>query len=71
MAELGLRCCTGFFLAAVNSGYSLIVVCGLLIAMASLAAEHELLGIPVAAHGLSSCGSRTLGNRFSTGGTWA
>ena len=44
-------------LAAVSRGYSLVVVCGLLIAMASLFSEHGLSGVwalVAAAHGLSS-----------------
>ena len=38
----GLHCCAGFGLAAVSAGYSLVVVCGLLIAMASVVVEHGL-----------------------------
>ena len=45
---LGLLCCMGFSLVAANGGYYLVVVLGLLIAVASLVTEH----------GLSSCGSR-------------
>ena len=37
---LGLCGCEGFSLVAVSGGYSLVVVCGLLIAAASLVAEH-------------------------------
>ena len=41
---LGLRCCVGFSLVAVSASYSLVVVHGLLIAVASLvgglALEH-------------------------------
>ena len=40
LAVLGLHCCAGFSLVVVSRGCSLIVVCGLLIAVASLAAEH-------------------------------
>ena len=39
---LGLRCCPGFSLVAVNRDCSLVVVSGLLIAVASLVAEHRL-----------------------------
>ena len=42
----------------VSSGYSLVGVSGLLVAVASLVVEHGLGGIQasvVAAHGLSSC----------------
>ena len=42
MTELGLRCYPGFPLVSVNSGCSLVVVCGLLIAVASLIVEHGL-----------------------------
>ena len=42
MAVLGLRCCAGSFLVAVSRGYSLDVVHGLLIAVASLVAELRL-----------------------------
>ena len=45
---LGLLCCMGFSLVAANGGYYLVMVLGLLIAVASLVTEH----------GLSSCGSR-------------
>ena len=34
--------CTGFSLVVVNSGYSVVAVCGLLIAVASRVAEHRL-----------------------------
>ena len=37
---LGLRCCVGFSLVVASRGYSLAVVLSLLIAMASLLAEH-------------------------------
>ena len=41
---LGLCCCVGFLLVTVGGSYSLAVVCKLLIAMTSLAAEHGLQG---------------------------
>ena len=44
-----------------NGGYSLVVVRGLLIAVASLVVEHGLKAVwasVVAMHGLSGCGSR-------------
>ena len=44
-----------------SGGYSLIVVCGFLIAVTSLVAEH----------GLSSCGSRALEHRLSSCGARA
>ena len=42
LAVLGLRCCVGFSLVAVSASYSLVVVHGLLIAVASLLVEHRL-----------------------------
>ena len=41
LAVLGL-CCTSFSLVAGSGGYSLVVACRLLIAVASLTAEHRL-----------------------------
>ena len=41
-AVLGLCCCVGFSLVAASGGHSPVVVCGLLIAVASLVAEHGL-----------------------------
>ena len=41
-AVLGLHCCAGFSIVAVSAGYSLVVVCGLLIVMASVVVEHGL-----------------------------
>ena len=55
MAVLGLHCCTGFSLVVVSRGYTLVAVSRLLIAVASLVAEHELSGTwasVLAAHGL-------------------
>ena len=42
MAVLGLHCCSGFSLAVASGGCSLVVVCRLGIAVASLVAEHGL-----------------------------
>ena len=42
LAVQGLRCCTGFSLVVANRGYSLFVVLSLLVAVASLAADHRL-----------------------------
>ena len=42
LAVLGLHCCAGFSLVVVSRGCSLIVVCGLLIAVVSIVVEHEL-----------------------------
>ena len=61
---LGLHCCSGFSLAAVSRGYSLVVELRLLIAVASLVVEHRLKGVGASVvgsfqaleHRLSSCG---------------
>ena len=42
MAVHGLCFCEGFSLIVVSGGYSLVVVCGLLIVVASLIVEHGL-----------------------------
>ena len=42
LAVLGLHCCTGSSLLAPSRVYALAAVHGLLISVASLAAEHEL-----------------------------
>ena len=42
MAILFICCCDGFSLVVTSRGYFLLVVCGLLIEMASLVAEHGL-----------------------------
>ena len=42
LAVLGLCCCVGFSLVVASGGYFLVVVCRLLIVMASLIAEHRL-----------------------------
>ena len=42
LAMLDLCCCEGFSLVVVSRGYSLFVVHGLLIAVASLVAEHGI-----------------------------
>ena len=39
---LGLHGCARISVVAANRGYSLVAMCGLLIAVASLAAEHRL-----------------------------
>ena len=56
-----------FSLVGESGGYSLVMVCGLLILMASLVAEHRFY----MAHGLSRCGSRALKHRLYSCGTWA
>ena len=42
MAALGLRCCTWAFSSCGEQGLLLVVVCGLLIVVASLVVEHGL-----------------------------
>ena len=42
LVVLGLCCCMGFSLAAESRGYPVVMVQGLLIAMASLVVEHRL-----------------------------
>ena len=42
LAVLGLGCCTSFSLVATSGSYSRVVACRLLIAVASLMAEHGL-----------------------------
>ena len=42
MAALGLRCCTRVFFSCGELGLLFVAVCGLLIAVASLVAEHGL-----------------------------
>ena len=57
---LGLCCCMAFFLAVVSWGSSLVVMCGLPIAVASLVAEHRRQGKQASvfvACALRSCGS--------------
>ena len=67
LAALGLSSCG-------EQGLLFVVVCGLLIAVASLAAKHRVWGARasvVVARGLSSCGSRALECRLSSCGTGA
>ena len=42
MTLLGLRCCVTFSLVVAKEDYCLVVVLGLLVAVASLVAEHRL-----------------------------
>ena len=63
-----------FSLVVASRGYSMAAVCWLLIAVASLVAEHGLLGAQasaVAVHGLSSCISWSLEHRLTSCGTLA
>ena len=65
LAMLDLCCCMGFSLVAVSGGYSLVVVCRLLIVVTCCGAQ--VLG----SMGFSSCGSPTLEHRLSICGVWA
>ena len=63
-----------FFLVLQGGGYSLLVVCELLVVVASLVVEHRLWGIQasvVAARGLGSCGLQAPECRLNSCGTWA
>ena len=63
----------GFSLVVASGGYY-VVVCGLLIAVASLCCRAQALGARAAvvvARGLSSCGLRALEHRLSSCGTQA
>ena len=42
LAVLGLLCCTGAFSSCGEQGLLFVAVCGLLMAVASLVAEHRL-----------------------------
>ena len=61
----GSFCCTGFSLVVASGIYSLVAMCGLLIAVASLVCprahrlqELQHSGSAVVAHGLSCCEAR-------------
>ena len=74
LAVLGLPCCAGFFPVAASRGCSLVVVCRLLTAVVSLAAERRLWGpqASVTVVRVSSCGgSWAVGHRPNSRGTWA
>ena len=63
-----------FSLVVSSGGYSLVAVCGLPVAVASLVAQHGLWSTwasVVATHRLSSCTSWTLEHRLSSCGTRA
>ena len=72
---LGLHCCTGFPLALRSSGYSVVVVDGL-IAGASLLMRHRLYGVQASAKAagfsknfsFSGCDSQALEHRLSSCG---
>ena len=66
MAVLGLCCCVVLSLVVAGTGCSPVAVHGLLMAVASLLAEHRSLGRT----GFSGCGSQTLEHRLNRCGTW-
>jgi len=73
LAVLGLCCCTGFFSSCREWGLVSSCGCGLLIAVASLVAEHWLWGpwaSVVLARELSSCGSWALEHKLSGCDVW-
>ena len=74
LAALGLRCYAGFSLVVESRGCSLVEVCRLLLAVASLAAELRLWGARasgVGAHGLGSSSYQALEYRLNNCSTWA
>ena len=74
LAAFGLRCCARAFTSCGERGLLLVVVHGLLIAVASLCCRAQALGVQasvVVARGLSSCGKRTLELRLSSCGARA
>ena len=74
LVVLGLCCCMQFSLIAASGGYPVVAVHRLLIAVASLIAEHRLQDVRasvVVVRGLSSCGSRALEQWLSSHGAWA
>ena len=71
LAALGLRCCAQAFSSCSEWELLFIVVCGLLIVVASLCCRAQALGTQasgVVARGLSSCGSRAREHRLSSCG---
>ena len=65
LTALGLHCCTVLSLVAESGGYSPIVVCSLLNAVAALVVEHRLYTRS------SSCGSQALEHRLRSCGSQA
>ena len=74
LVALGLSCCAQAFSSCSERGLLFVVVCGLLIAVASLCCRAWALGVRasvVVAGRLSSCGSRALECRLSSCGAQA
>ena len=66
MVLLSLRCCSSFSLAVASGGYSLVAVCRLLFAVASLVAEQGSWTC-----GLSRGGAQALEHRLRSWGAQA
>ena len=66
LAVLGLCCCQGFSPVAASSGYALVLVHRLLVAVATL-----LWCTGTRACGISNCISQALDHRLNSCGTWA
>ena len=66
LAVLDLRCFVQTFSSCSEQGLPFVLVCGLLIAVAYLVAEHRLQTC-----GLSGCSLEALEHRISISGTWA
>ena len=74
MADLVFGAALGFSLTVTSGSYSPVTVHRLLIAVASLVAEHGLWGAQasvVAAHGFISCGSQAPEHRLNSCGSRA
>ena len=69
MAALGLRCCVQVFSSCGERGLLFVVVCGLLIVVASCCGVWALGA--QASVGFSSCGSQALERRLSSCGAQA
>ena len=76
MAVLGVRCCARAFSSCGEQGLLFVVVCALLISVAScygawaLGLRASVVSV-VVARGLSSCGSQSLEHRLSSCGARA
>ena len=68
LVVLGLRCCVRAFSSCSERGLLFVAVCGFLIGVTSLVAEHSLDG---SCAGFCRCGSQAVERRLSSCGTWA
>ena len=71
LAALGLCCCVPAFSSCDERGTLFATVCRLLIAVVSPVVEHRLQARGLQLHRLSSCGTRALERRLSSGGAQA